>query len=89
MVTVSLTGFGGEETVDLRWRDTSGMLLGTTETHKDGSGTIEFRIPAEPGRDTDFVAIGQSTDKKAWGSVEVVEPSSTPSYTPSSTPLPT
>lgn len=89
-VTVSLRGFGGDEPIELYWPNASGMRLGTAKTSKNGRGTIVFTIPRTPNGQYDFLVIGLSSGREAWGSVLVREPESTPmpSSSPSATPFP-
>ncbi|MGH2531828.1 MAG: M23 family metallopeptidase [Thermomicrobiales bacterium] len=82
-VDVDAQGFGASETIEIRWGDEDGDVVGSLTTDSRGSGTGEFQIPTGAAfGPASFVAVGTSSDVSATGTVVVTSAEPTISLAP-------
>jgi hypothetical protein len=70
-IAVAGRGFGAKETVTLTWHTDDGPRLGTLTTDETGSGAVTIALPAGKPGWNDYTGIGQQSNTRAWGAIEI------------------
>lgn len=83
-VTVTMRGFGANESVQLDWDNANGQNLGSATTNGNGTATRVITIPNATVGSHDYTGAGARTGARAYGAIYVQPGGSTP--TPTSTP---
>jgi len=73
-ITVSGTGFGASEPVDLRWRTTSGTPVTTAQASSSGAFSASFALPDAPNGPQTIYATGRASGRQASAVYTVERP---------------
>ena len=87
-VTVTMRGFGANESVSLTWDSPSGRSLGSVTTNAIGTATRVITIPAATVGSHDYTGVGSRTGARAYGAIYVEAGGAVPTATPARTPTP-
>ena len=71
LVTITVNGFDPNERVELRWRSATGPVMASILTNGNGSGTVSISLPDAPTGWTDYTGLGQSSNLRAWGAIQI------------------
>ncbi|MEJ7838901.1 MAG: discoidin domain-containing protein [Thermomicrobiales bacterium] len=71
-VQVTVRGFAASETVDLYWKTSGGIRLGSVITNANGTGTVTISIPNSGPGWTDYVGVGRTSRASAYGAINVL-----------------